>query len=88
MPRMPSRRCRMPVLLLLLAGCNAAAPPADQPAPRTADFAAWWERQQAREAATRAREAPGDRRRALTRDQFEFWNAQRERQGRVPRSPF
>lgn len=78
-------------LLLAPAGCAALPSPASHPQAspaRPVDFAAWWQRQAEREAEARARDAPQEQRRALTRDQVEFWESRRERQGRVPRSPF
>ena len=90
---MPMRVPALAALLVLLGTACAHAPEAPVPSPppppaRAADLAAWWERQQAREAAERFWDTPRERRRALTRDQFELWEIQRERRLRLPRWPF
>jgi hypothetical protein len=81
-------RRRDALALLLLAGsCQAAEPPRLPPAepPRAAaagqprDFNAWWDRQREKEAADRFWNGPREQRRALTRDQVERWERQRDR---------
>lgn len=78
-------------LLLLLGAC--AGPPASPPATPPAgggpgDLAGWWQRQEAREASERFWDGPRERRRALTRDQIEQWETQRDRRTGRPRWPF
>jgi hypothetical protein len=80
-------------LLLLAPGAakNARAEASSAPAaaaPRTQDYQAWWDRQREREAADRFWNGPRERRRNLTRDQIERWEAQRDRHHRNPRWPF
>jgi hypothetical protein len=89
------RRCiPATAVLLLLGACArpeaaAPSPPAAPPAGAgSGDFAGWWERQQAREAADRFWNGPREQRRALTRDQVEQWEAQRDRRTGRPRWPF
>ncbi|MFC7688654.1 hypothetical protein ACFQY5_02415 [Paeniroseomonas aquatica] len=49
---------------------------------------AWWDRQREKEAEERRRNAPGEARRALTRDQFERWNRQNDRRRGIAPYPF
>lgn len=80
-----SRR-RLLILLGLVAGPAAAA---ESPAAeRQRRLDAWWARQREREAAERARLAPGEARRDQTRDQFERWNRQNDRRRGIAPTPF
>lgn len=87
------RHAALAALLLLLtghAGDAAEARPAQRPDPaaRQREFEAWWERQREREAADRFWNGPREQRRALTRDQFERWEQQRERRTGRPSWPY
>jgi hypothetical protein len=75
--------------------CSAAPalaqqdPPAPAtPAERQRQLDAWWARQREKEAADRFWNGPREARRALTRDQFEFWDRQRDRRRGIPPYPF
>ena len=64
-------------------------PPAPAtPAERQRQLDAWWARQREKEAADRFWNGPRETRRALTRDQFEFWDRQRDRRRGIPPYPF
>ena len=83
-------RRRLLALLTLAASpvparLGAAEPPA---AERQRQLDAWWARQREKESAERARNAPGEARRALTRDQFERWNRQNDRRRGIAPYPF
>lgn len=79
---------------------GAVGPDAPRPAPAgravpqapddggAPDLAGWWHQQSRREAAERFWNDPRERRRALTRDQFELWDRQRERRLGRPAWPF
>jgi hypothetical protein len=77
-------------LLLLLGACARAAPP--PPAPPSGggpgDLAGWWQRQETRETSERFWDGPREQRRALTRDQIEQWETQRDRRTGRTRWPF
>lgn len=75
---------------------QVAALPGDAPRPAgpapaaggTPDLAGWWDQQSRREAEERFWNDPRERRRALTRDQFELWDRQRARRLGRPTWPF
>lgn len=102
MPAMQRRRLlailALPTLALpTLAPAPAQAQAPSRPAPSRTDpspagrppsLDAWWDRQREREAEERRRNAPGEARRALTRDQFERWNRQNDRRRGIAPYPF
>ncbi len=58
---------------------------ATDPASRQRQLDGWWARQRDKEAADRFWNGPREQRRALTRDQIELWERQRDRRlGRLP----
>ena len=81
----------------LLSGLMALAPPAfaqqmppapATPAERQRQLDGWWARQREKEATDRAINGPREARRNLSRDQFEFWDRQRDRRRGIPPYPF
>lgn len=71
--------------LMLLLPVVPQAQPAPTPAERQRQLDHWWARQREKEAADRFWNGPSERRRALTRDQIEQWEQQRDR--RLRRGP-
>ena len=91
-PSLPRRRLLAGLAALLPApAAGQGPPPAREPGPPqrpSRDFDGWWERQREREASDRFWNGPRERRRALTRDQFERWETQRDRRSGRPAYPF
>jgi hypothetical protein len=58
------------------------------PAAHERELEAWWARQKEKEQADRFWNGPREQRRALTRDQFEQWDRQRERRFWRPHFPY
>jgi len=85
------RRAVLATLFLLPAG-RVEAQPAARRRPdaeaRQRELEDWWRRQREREAADRFWNGPREQRRNLTRDQFEHWEQQRERQRGRPSWPY
>lgn len=84
-------RLALALLALSVAGVRSVAA---QPAPppestaRERQLEGWWARQREKEAADRFWNGPREQRRALTRDQIEFWERQRDRRRGRPPYPF
>lgn len=87
---MATRRALVLLALSIAAAQPAIADPAPTP-PATArahQLDGWWARQAEKEAADRFWNGPREQRRALTRDQFEQWERQRDRRLGRPHHPF
>ncbi|MDN3568054.1 hypothetical protein QWZ14_27045 [Paeniroseomonas aquatica] len=82
------RRRLLALLTLAPALARAQAPAPPGPPVRRTPLDAWWDRQREKEAEERRRNAPGEARRALTRDQFERWNRQNDRRRGIAPYPF
>lgn len=83
-----SPRLALVLFVPLVAGAALAQPAPPSPAARERQLEGWWARPREKEVADRFWNGPREQRRALTRDQIEQWERQRDRRRGRPPHPF